>query len=189
VARWPLPYTATRPWRFSREGPPRLSHRSSAIWQLARQVKHFIPQYQTLVIGLGSHHGADAIGWLAVRALKQLDGALSTVEVASGGDLLDKILPHRRLLLCDGCLGAGEPGSVHHWSWPHIDLGRLKSFGTHDLSLAEVFGLSQVLGNLPRAVELWGIEVPMDAAKADRQWLANVSSRAAARIYAELNDA
>jgi hydrogenase maturation protease len=145
--------------------------------------------HQTLVVGLGSHHGADCLGWLVARALKQLDSTVSIVEIASPGDLLDWMPPHGRLILCDGCQGAGEPGSVHRWRWPHIDLRRLKTSGTHDLSLADVLYLGESLGSVPNQVDLWGIELPADATTTDSKWLARVASRAAAQIHAELNDA
>ena len=143
---------------------------------------------QTLIIGLGSHHGADCLGWLVARAIRQLDSTLSVVETASPGDLLDW-MPHARLIVCDACQGAGEPGSLHHWRWPDVDLPRLKSSGTHDLSLADVLRLGESLENLPNQVDLWGIELPADTMTTDSKWLAQVASRAAAQIHAELNDA
>jgi hydrogenase maturation protease len=148
---------------------------------------HFIPPNQTLVIGLGSHHGADAIGWLTARALKQLDESLPIVEAASPADVLDHVQASARLVVCDGCQGAGEPGSVHHWRWPQIDLRRLKSPGTHDLSLDDVLRLVEALGSVPNQIDLWGIELPTDTTTTD--WLAHVASQAAAQIHAELNDA
>jgi hydrogenase maturation protease len=144
---------------------------------------------QTLVIGLGSHHGADAIGWLIARALKRLDSALSVAEAASAIDILDLMQQKSRLIVCDGCQGAGVPGSIHHWHWPHVELRLLKSSGTHDLSLAEVLQLAETLGCISRHIDLWGIELPADSSTADPHWQAKVASRAALRIHTELNHA
>jgi hypothetical protein len=68
-------------------------------------------------------------------------------------------------------------------------LGLLKSSGTHDLSLDEVLRLAEALGNLPRHIDLWGIEIPVDSSTADPHWQAKVASRAASRIHTELNHA
>jgi hydrogenase maturation protease len=143
----------------------------------------------TLVIGLGSHHGADAIGWFTARALKRLDSTSTVAEAASAIDILDLMQQRSRLIVCDGCRGAGRPGSIHHWRWPHVELRLLKSSGTHDLSLDEVLRLAEMLGKLPRHIDLWGIEIPADLSAADRYWQAKVASRAAAKIHADLNHA
>jgi hydrogenase maturation protease len=143
---------------------------------------------QTLIVGLGSHIGADCLGWLVVRALKQLDGTLSVVETASPADLLDW-MPHARLIVCDACQGAGEPGSLHYWRWPDVDLRRLKSSGTHDFCLADVLRLAESLGTVPCLVDLWAVELPEDAMTTDSHRLSEIASRAAAQIRAELTNA
>jgi hydrogenase maturation protease len=147
------------------------------------------PPNQTLIVGLGSHHGADAIGWLTARAIRRLDGTLSIAETASPSDILDSMQHRSRLIICDGCQGAGEPGSAHRWRWPHLDLQSLRSSGTHDLTLEDVLRLAETLGTIPQQIELWGIELPTDSPTADSQWLLQVASRAAAQIQTELNHA
>jgi hydrogenase maturation protease len=144
---------------------------------------------QTLVIGLGSHHGADAIGWLIARALKRLDSTLPVVEAATPSDMLDLMQQKSRLIICDGCKGAGEPGSAHHWRWPHFDLQPQRSSGTHNLTLDEVLRLAETLETIPLQIDLWGIELPIDSPTADSQWLLQVASRAALRIHTKLNHA
>jgi hydrogenase maturation protease len=152
-------------------------------------MQDFLSPNPILVVGLGSHHGADAIGWLTARALKRLDSKLSVAEVASATDLLDMMQQQGRLILCDGCQGAGEPGSAHRWHWPHFALRPRRPSGTHDLTLEDVLRLAEMLLRLPRHIDLWGIELPTDSPSADSQSLLQVASRAAAQIHADLNHA
>jgi hydrogenase maturation protease len=142
-----------------------------------------------LIAGLGSHHGADAIGWLVVRTLKRLIPALSIVEAASPAEILDFAVEMSWLVICDGCQGAGPPGSIHRWRWPHTELRLLQSSGTHDLSLHDVLRLGETLATVPGVIDLWGVEVPCDSLSSDLQWLDQVASNAAAQIYAELTHA
>ena len=143
----------------------------------------------TLIVGLGSHHGADAIGWLIVRALKRLITPLSVVEAASPAEILDFAYETSRLVICDGCRDAGPPGSIHHWRWPHTELRLLQSSGTHDLSLHDVLHLGETLAIMPAVIDLWGVEVPCESLPYDLQWLERVASGAAAEIYAEITHA
>jgi Ni,Fe-hydrogenase maturation factor len=110
-------------------------------------------------------------------------------EAASAIEILDLMQPKSRLIICDGCQGAGVPGSVHHWEWPHVELRLFESSGTHDLSLDEVLRLAETLGSLSRDIDLWGIEIPADSSAADPHWRAKVALQAAAKIHADLSHA
>ena len=166
-----------------------LASDSSTLGADIHVLQDALPPYPTLIVGLGSHHGADAIGWLTARALTRLDSTLSVAEAASPSNMLDLMQQKSRLIICDGCQGAGEPGSAHHWLWPHFDLQPLRSSGTHNLTLDEVLRLAETLGTIPQQIDLWGIELPIDSPTADSQWLLQVASRAATRIHADLNHA
>jgi hypothetical protein len=65
-------------------------------------------QEQTLVIGIGSRHGADAIGWLTDLALRRLGLKHLTVEVTSPDDILDRLVYTSRPVICDGCQLVGR---------------------------------------------------------------------------------
>ncbi|HVA44800.1 MAG TPA: hydrogenase maturation protease [Pirellulales bacterium] len=130
----------------------------------------------TLIVGLGSPHGDDQIGWRVAERLAleresacgasglrgplapQADCTITIRTASSPADLLDWLEGVERLIVCDACQAVGSPGTVHCWRWPEAPLGRLRSSGSHDLSLAEVLTLAEELRSLPGEVIIWAVE-------------------------------
>jgi hydrogenase maturation protease len=113
-----------------------------------------------LIVGIGSAHGDDRLGWLVADAVKQIL-RLDHLEIKlakSPVDLLDWIDEHKRLIICDSCQGLGTVGQAHCWTWPAIDFSSVTFSGTHDLPLPVVLQLAERLGRLNCAVQLWAIE-------------------------------
>lgn len=118
----------------------------------------------TLIVGIGSPHGDDQLGW---RLADQLADALSReslpreIEVRlarSPSKLSDWLAGVTRLIVCDACHGLGQPGDWRRFEWPTDDLALLKTTGSHDLSLPDVLRLADQLGRLPPDVVIWAIE-------------------------------
>jgi hydrogenase maturation protease len=117
----------------------------------------------TLIVGFGSAHGDDRVGWLVADQLKTRLGSRPEIHRAIAAlDLLDWLDGVQRLVLCDGCRGAGPVGSRHLWRWPVPELPFIRSAGTHDLGIPAVLTLAERLGRLPSEVWLWGIEIATD---------------------------
>ena len=115
---------------------------------------------KTLLVGVGSPHGDDQIGWEVVKRIQGTHHKDITVHLArTPSDLLDWLECVERLVVCDACRGAGKVGSVHHWTWPTNQLETLRWSGTHDVSLPAVLALAEQLGKLPTSVIVWAIEV------------------------------
>ncbi|HQU44748.1 MAG TPA: hydrogenase maturation protease [Pirellulales bacterium] len=126
----------------------------------------------TLIVGIGSPHGDDQIGWrVAERLAVERESACGasgprpqadcnvTIRMASSPtDLLDWLEGVERLIICDACQAVGSPGTVHCWRWPEAPLARLRSSSSHDLSLAEVLTLAEELRSLPGEVIIWAVE-------------------------------
>lgn len=107
----------------------------------------------TLVVGLGSAHGDDQIGW---RVAEDLAALSIPVRIArSPSELLDWLGGVERLVVCDACQNLGAPGDVLRLPWPDARLAALRSSGSHDMGLAEVLALAEQLGHLPKAVIIW----------------------------------
>lgn len=110
-----------------------------------------------LIVGLGSPHGDDQAGWQVVQRLHRRGIPEEYAVVArTPADLWNWCPCAGPLIVCDACVGWGEPGSIGQWRWPG-DVLPGPHGGTHDLSLGEVLALGRELGWLPDNVEVWTI--------------------------------
>lgn len=140
-----------------------------------------------LMVGLGSPHGDDQLGWLVAAQLQQRlrESAGTTVDVvevrraAVPLDLLDWLEQVRQLHVCDACqrtdgtldrVPPREP-VVHRLPWSHgvadqpqptalstTVLSRLRCQGTHDFGLVQTLQLAERVGRLPSQVTVWAVE-------------------------------
>src|SRR5262249_29959088 len=85
-----------------------------------------------LVIGLGSPHGDDQLGWVAVDRLRALLPAATPVVKATGGlALLETLAGQEEVLIIDAAAPAGCPGAIRWLEWPCADLIGLRPLSTH----------------------------------------------------------
>jgi hydrogenase maturation protease len=113
------------------------------------------------VIGVGSPHADDALGWEVVRRLRKR-GGLSEVElfeVDGGQRLLDHLDGRGTLILIDALTGGGSPGTIWRFEWPDARLDRMAPASTHALSPAAALELACALGLLPPRVVIHGLEI------------------------------
>ncbi len=125
------------------------------------------------ILGIGSHHGWDRIGWLVAERLKNKVEAEVRL-ITSPIQIMDIVEECDDLVLIDACLIAAheEPPKlqaarksnaprplVHRWQWPDPAILSTKFSGTHDLSVAAVLELAERLQMLPKRVVLWGIDI------------------------------
>lgn len=115
---------------------------------------------KTLLVGVGSPHGDDQLGWEVAKRMQRTQHNDMTVRLArTPTDLLDWLACVERLVVCDACRGAGKVGGVHRWTWPTNQLETLRWSGTHDVSLPAVLALAEQLERLPECVTIWAVEV------------------------------
>ncbi|MGD9722937.1 MAG: hydrogenase maturation protease [Pirellulales bacterium] len=130
-----------------------------------------------LVVGIGSPHGDDQVGWLVARNVAQrLDGGVTVRCARAPAELLDWLHGVDRLFLCDALQSEAPPGSVRQWNWPAAEIANVRFAGSHDLPLAAALQLGESLGMLPRVVRIWGVSI------AAAQPLTNISADAAAVV-------
>jgi len=115
------------------------------------------------IIGIGSSHGPDRVGWLAVDALQQSD--LAARLPAEAVSFSQCRFPAQLWQLVDGCSLAilidavcAEPGVV--FEIDSGDLVRWKELhSTHGIGVGEALSLIPVLTDRPPRVVLLGIGV------------------------------
>ncbi|HUY93316.1 MAG TPA: hydrogenase maturation protease [Pirellulales bacterium] len=117
-------------------------------------------QTPTLVVGLGSAHGDDRLGWLVAQHLgASITDDATTIRVArSPADLFVWLDGIESLMICDACENLGSPGAIHCWRWPDVPRGALRAAGTHDLGLGAVLELAEHLHLLPAETLIWCVE-------------------------------
>src|SRR5690349_18107797 len=114
---------------------------------------------QTLIVGLGSPHGDDQLGWRVAERLAALAAPRTLVRTArSPGELLGWLDGVERLIICDACECLGLFGAVHCWHWPAPELSLVRSSGSHDLGIASALALADELGRLPGQVTIVAVE-------------------------------
>jgi hydrogenase maturation protease len=113
-----------------------------------------------LLVGIGSPHGDDRVGWeIASRVGERLGTALSVRCARTPAELLDWLERVDTLDVCDAVRNAVAVGSVCCWQWPAPEIERAPFRGSHDLSLPAVLALAEGLGRLPARVRIWGIGI------------------------------
>jgi len=121
---------------------------------------------RTAILGIGSPHGDDRVGWLAIEAL---DETLPAAERAAAGVTtlaLDRpglaLLAHlhgaQRAVLIDALAGDDEAGTVAVADAAQLR-GAAGGLSTHDAGVAEALAMGEALGLLPPELTVVGIAV------------------------------
>lgn len=113
-----------------------------------------------LLVGIGSPHGDDRVGWeIARRVGERLGSALVVRCARTPAELLDWLEGIDTLEVCDAVAGELPAGSVRCWQWPAPEIERAPFRGSHDLALPAVLALAERLGRLPPRVRIWGVGI------------------------------
>lgn len=121
----------------------------------------------TRVIGIGSDHGDDAVGWRVVeRLLTREFSAFECMVVRTPLEALHHMEGCTSLHMIDACQG-DEVGRVHRWDWPIPKADETRWTLSHSTHVPHVLRLAEALGILPMNTVVWGIEgcqfAPMSA--------------------------
>ncbi len=112
-----------------------------------------------LIVGLGSPHGDDQLGWMAIDRLQlPLPAGITTHKVRGGIELLECLAGQELGIIIDASAPAGQPGSIRSFEWPCPELTACLPSGTHDLGLIDALQLAETLGQLPKRVLIFTIE-------------------------------
>jgi hydrogenase maturation protease len=116
------------------------------------------------VIGIGSTHGDDQIGWIAIDRLRASPPpGVSLHQVRGGIELLECLEGQKAAILIDTAAPAGLPGTIRSFVWPCPDLAEAAPWSTHGLGLVDALRLAETLGRIPRTVWIDTMEASQNA--------------------------
>ena len=115
-----------------------------------------------LVLGLGNRLlRDDGVGLELLQRLAQRRVWSPLVELVDGGTqglaLLPRLEGRSALLVLDAVARGGSPGAVHHLRGAGQCSARRSQSG-HEGNAGELFAVAQLVGDLPAAIEVVGIE-------------------------------
>lgn len=115
----------------------------------------------SLLVGIGSAVGDDAVGWALAERIGRLElPPRTTVRLAATpADLLGWLDGVDRLVVCDAIVGTSEISKLLCWRWPVPEIELEKFAGSHDMTLPAVLQLACALGQLPRDVRVVGVTI------------------------------
>lgn len=114
---------------------------------------------RTLVVGIGSPHGEDMIGWRIADLIAQLGLPGVTVRRAQLPlDLLDWLECYSVTHIIDAMQSStGDEAVVRCWQWPNVQ-GLVSSASTsHNFDIVSVLRLAGVLGKDRANIFIWGV--------------------------------
>ncbi|MBX3422276.1 MAG: hydrogenase maturation protease [Pirellulaceae bacterium] len=112
-----------------------------------------------LVVGVGSTHGDDRLGWEVARILAAKPDLSVIVRSAQTPlDLLNWLEGVTDLQVVDACISKGTPGSVRQLKFPNDQLDDFRWAGTHDFDLKATLELAEAVGQLPASVTIWAVQ-------------------------------
>ncbi len=115
----------------------------------------------TVIVGIGSPHGDDQLGWMAIDRLRSRlpsDQAIATHKVRGGIELLECLAGQEVGVIIDAVAPGGKAGTIRSFDWPCPELAACNPTGTHDLGLIDALQLAETLDRLPARVMIHTIE-------------------------------
>jgi len=120
------------------------------------------------ILGLGSPHGDDQLGWIAVDRLRPLlPQGIVAAKVSGGPGLLGCLVGQVNLVIVDALAPAGRPGSHRSFVWPCDDFADSMTWSSHGLGLVQALRFAEVLGSLPHRIFIETVEAESTMAGAD----------------------
>jgi hydrogenase maturation protease len=120
------------------------------------------------IIGLGSAHGDDQIGLVAVQALARHElppGCTLHACTSPASELLPLLAGAQHAILVDAMVDGGPPGRVLCCEGSQLQ-ARSATASSHGLSVDGMLALAAALGELPATVTLAGISIASTEAHA-----------------------
>jgi hydrogenase maturation protease len=110
------------------------------------------------VVGIGSSHGDDQVGWLILDSLRDQGYPTTHLQrLINPIDLLDDIEPSDSLILCDACQSGDERGTIKSLTWPVDSAQCFQLRSSHQFGIFAVLELAKQLQRCPNSIEIWAV--------------------------------
>lgn len=112
------------------------------------------------MVGIGSPHGDDQLGWCVIDELSR-DPTLQGVctKVASPWDLVPYLARGGVCIVIDACRSGDAPGTIRCVAVQDLREDSLSSTSSHGGSVADAFRLAEALGYGLSGVQVYAIEL------------------------------
>ena len=91
-----------------------------------------------VVIGVGSSHGDDQLGWQAVDKLRRHPQFTQhAVEVQETTRIIDQLAGYTCLVFVDACCSGVSAGTITRPTWPDRSIGLQHGQSTHGVGVAD----------------------------------------------------
>ena len=114
------------------------------------------------ILGIGSPHGDDQIGWRLVEEVGALRPDLGATVLSHPLELLEDDLACDTLIVVDACRTGAPAGTVTERVWPW-EADPAAEGSTHGYGLTAALTLAERLRRLPPEVRLFGVEAAGEA--------------------------
>jgi len=113
------------------------------------------------VIGIGSHHGPDATGWLACEMLRTqtTSTAIDWQLCRTPAQLPELVADYKTVVILDAVLSDKPVGQVLSMLWPLQQEHYPSPCSSHGLTVIEALQLAATLGQLPANTYILGITI------------------------------
>lgn len=143
-----------------------------------------------LIIGVGSPHGDDAVGWRIVDELaKSVPAHVRVLAVREPTQMLPLLADCDRLWIIDGSRSGGRPGEITRFAWHMGCTLPDGSTSTHGLGVDAVLRLASTLSGPMCEVMVYAIELSQAQPETPlTREVAAAVPEVARRILAELGE-
>ena len=115
---------------------------------------------EVLVVGVGSDHGDDQVGWRVVESLwLHPHFAGRAIAVSELTRLIYQLDGCTQLVIVDACQSGAPVGTITRLAWPDCRIELQHGRSSHGIGVCEALRLAEQLGLLPERVVLLGVEV------------------------------
>jgi hydrogenase maturation protease len=116
------------------------------------------------IIGIGSHHGDDALGWHVVDMLQKKylgNSDIQTIKCErSVLDWWNQTSNTKQWIFIDAIMSNIAAGNIHCIKVASLaETNTYQSLSSHGISLFDAIRLADSLGTLPQRAFIWGIEI------------------------------
>jgi len=115
----------------------------------------------TSIIGIGSHHGADQLGWLVCEQLKNLDWPEAiNIQLCRTPTQLPELLSHcENAILLDAIKTNTDSGKILSLQLKDLADNPIATHSSHGFGVTEALELTNALGQLPTSIIILAITI------------------------------